>query len=220
MQILPFSDAGKDIKAFEKLFSFDIKPHTKLCKFRPGEHLFTQGSEQERLYYVIKGRAKILISQPNGKTSLVSFVQAPAFVGELELLGSQSESHSVVATNSLTAFVIDTSGCREKLLNDAGFLRELCLFLSRKTLQNSVSHSKNSAYTLDARLADFILKNASHGVYSQPHTEVCQYLGVSYRHLLYVFADFAAKGYLSKEGRKYTIRDRESLAYLAAELSD
>ena len=220
MQILPISESGKTIDSFLKMFSFDITPHLRLLKFRPGEHLFRQGEGEQKLYYVIRGRAKILINQPNGRTSLVAFLQAPAFVGELELLGSQQQSHSVVATGTLTAFAINTATCREQLLQDAGFLRELCLFLSRKTLQNSVSHSKNASYPLEVRLADFILKNEIRGSYSQPHTEVCQYLGVSYRHLLYVFADFVDRGLLKKEGRRYTVADREGLHAISAEMDE
>jgi len=220
MQILPISVISEDARQFEKMFSFDIWPYTTLCKFRAGEALCRQGEVESRLFFVIKGRAKILIEQPNGKTALVSFVQAPAFVGELELLKSQEESHSVVATASVVAYVIDTGRCRRKLLEDATFLRRLCIFLSQKTLSTSLSHSKNDTYKLNVRLADFILKNSAKGVYSQPHTEVCQYLGVTYRHLLYVIADFVKKGYLSKEGRSYRVADKEGLILLAGEISD
>ena len=218
MKYVPVSSMGDMARQFEKMFSFDIWPYTTLCKFKAGEYLCRQGQAENKLYYVIKGRCKILINQPNGKTSLVSYVQAPAFVGELEMLQSQKESHDVAATSSVTAFVIDVSGCRKRLLQDVTFLQTLCIFLSQKTLQTSLAHSKNDSFRLEIRLADFILKNASHGIYSEPHTETCQFFGVSYRHLLYVIADFVDKGYLQKQGRKYIISDKEGLLALAGEM--
>ena len=116
MKNIPVSSMSEQARLFEKMFSFDIWPHTTLCKFKAGEYLCRQGQSDSKLYYVIKGRCKILINQPNGKTSLVNYVQAPAFVGELEMLQSQKESHDVAATSNVTAFVIDVPNCRKQLL--------------------------------------------------------------------------------------------------------
>lgn len=47
---------------------------------------------------------------------------------------------------------------------------------------------------------------------------VCDYLGVSYRHLLYVMAQFCEKGYLLKEQNYYQIGDNDALKKLAQEV--
>lgn len=204
---------------FCKLFSFDISPYLSVCRYARGEYLCTQGQAENKLFYLAKGSGKICIEQQNGKVSLVSFLSAPCFVGEIELLKAQSESHSVIATTPCTCFVLKTNLCRERLLNDNTFLRELCTFLSRKTLATSVSHSKNVSFALDVRLADFLLKNAHHQKYTEHHTETAQYLGVSYRHLLYVLARFVSLGYLKKSGRTYWIENEKALRSLALQMS-
>ena len=48
----------------------------------------------------------------------------------------------------------------------------------------------------------------------RPHS-YADYLGVSYRHLLYVMAQFVEKGFLKKENRIYRIADKKALLQLA-----
>ncbi|WP_420910178.1 helix-turn-helix domain-containing protein [Mammaliicoccus lentus] len=52
-------------------------------------------------------------------------------------------------------------------------------------------------------------------MYDEKHTQVAQYLGVSYRHLLYVIADFVKKGYIEKEKSGYKILNLPKLKALA-----
>lgn len=100
-------------------------------------------------------------------------------------------------------------------MNDAKFLRQLCLFLSKKALCNTVAYSKSQAYPLENRLAAFIFTAATGGVYREKHTEAAEFLGVSYRHLLYVLADFVKKGILKKNKSGYLITDFKTLQELA-----
>ena len=54
-------------------------------------------------------------------------------------------------------------------------------------------------------------------MYREKHTEVSEYLGVTYRHLLYVLADFVKKGFLKKTPQGYEITDMNALQKLAAQ---
>lgn len=51
------------------------------------------------------------------------------------------------------------------------------------------------------------------------HTNASDYLGVSYRHLLYVLADFVEKKYLSKSINGYQIINKDALIQLAGEMN-
>lgn len=81
-------------------------------------------------------------------------------------------------------------------------------------------YSQSLAFPLENRLADFILQTAYKGVYKEKHVTVCDYLGVSYRHLLHVLTQFCQKGYLQKEGRGYQIKQYDSLYELAEALQN
>ena len=51
-------------------------------------------------------------------------------------------------------------------------------------------------------------------IYSEKHTETAEYLGVSYRHLLYTFSLFRDEGLIFKEKKGFKI-NREGLMELA-----
>ncbi len=107
---------------------------------------------------------------------------------------------------------------RRKLLEDAKFLRELAKFLSVKATKMSAKYSQSLAFPLENRLADFILQTEDKGVYKEKRVTVCDYLGVSYRHLLHVLTQFCDKGYMEKVGRNFQIKQYESLSELAGML--
>lgn len=74
-------------------------------------------------------------------------------------------------------------------MNDTKFLRHLCIFLSQKAIGNKL--------------------------YREKHTEAADFLGVTYRHLLYVLADFVRCGYLKKTEQGYSIQDLTALRNIA-----
>ena len=73
---------------------------------------------------------------------------------------------------------------------------------------------RNQSFPLKVRLAEFILKMSVNGYYREPHTEVAEFLGVTYRHLLYVLAQFVEEGILEKTKRGYKVADEEKLIQL------
>lgn len=193
------------------IFSFDIRPYLSVVCFEADEMVMREGEKTAVLYFLTEGRAKLFLTHENGRVSLINFLDAPCFLGEMELLDGNREANGVKAITACTCYAIDTSRCREQLLNDSTFLRYLCVFLSDKATQNTNHYSKNQSYPLSARLAKFILDMSYKGYYREHHTEVAEFLGVSYRHLLYVMADFVKKGILSKSEQGYHIESENEL---------
>ena len=196
-------------------FSFDISPYVSVVRFDNEEAILREGESSDVLYYLIDGRAKLFLSHENGRISLINFLNAPCFIGEMELLGAQEASNGVTAITPCICYAIDIRKCKDKMLNDSRFLRHLCLFLSKKAIGNTYNYSKNQSYTLDVRLANFILLTACNGIYRERHTEVAEFLGVTYRHLLYVFAKFVKQGMLEKSKTGYSVKDYDALRKIA-----
>ena len=196
-------------------FEFDIRPFTSKVTFESGSHILREGSKPDYLYYLVEGRAKIYLSHENGRRSLICFLDAPCFIGEIELLGTQVAARGVIAITCCECYAIRTDKCKDQLLKDTTFLRYLCLFLSKKTIDNTSNFSMNLCYSLDTRLANFILTTSHNGIYREMHTEVAEYLGVTYRHLLYVIAEFVKQGVLEKSKKGYHIKDENSLRKIA-----
>ena len=200
---------------FLDCFSFPAQQYARLYHLEAGEYIVEEGVQPAFLYYLVAGRAKLYMTLPNGKVSLIDFFRAPCFVGEMELIGVQRRSRAVQALCGCYCLALSVEECRERLLGDPRFLQRLCVYLGGKNVRTVLSLSQNKGFPLENRLAHFLLLAAPDGWYAEKHTHAAEYLGVSYRHLLYVLADFASRGYLKKEGGGYLLTDRAALVSLA-----
>lgn len=203
---------------YQDNFSFPVRDITRFFSFEPGEVLLREGEQPAWLFYLVEGSTKTCLTHANGKVSIINFIHAPYFIGEMELLGAQTEANGVTALCECLCLALPAAGYRDLLLNDVRLLRALCLQLGKRASSNTRMYTRNQAYPLENRLAAFIVTTAHEGIYSERHTEAAEYLGVSYRHLLYVLAGWAKRGILEKEGRKYRIRDWAYLKKKADEM--
>ncbi len=197
-------------------FDFDIRPYLSVVSFDSDEVILQEGARPPYLYYIISGSVKRYITHENGKISLVNFLSGPCFIGEIEMLQKQQVAKGVKAVTTCVRFAVDFARCEDKILNDNKFLRHLIFYLSRNSARSSYRNAENMVWPLKNRLARFILNTSHNGIYRQRHTETSEYLGVTYRHLLYVIAEFVDSGMLTKTRRGYEITDRAALERLAA----
>ena len=106
---------------------------------------------------------------------------------------------------------------------DVKVLRKLCkenanvsyyfaTYISNKLLSRSYRMSESLNYSLNKFLATFILQHQQDGRYEIPHTDVAEYLNISYRYVLSVMRQFRELGILSNDKRKgYSMVDIEKL---------
>ncbi|WP_107924346.1 transcriptional regulator YeiL [Lysinibacillus parviboronicapiens] len=220
MQILTGEARQYYIKKYpiDDFFSFDIYPYLEVCQFDKGEWIFQEGSYPDTMYYMIEGKTKLYMTHKNGKVSLIEYLEAPRFMGEIELLNEARYTKGIQTVTTTICLSIATQACKEKLLADALFLRRLCVFLGEKATTMTSKYTQNQAYPLENRLAAFIQLSSDQGIYKEKHTEICEYLGVSYRHLLYVLAQFCEEKILEKQKHGYHIIDERRLNQLAQEI--
>lgn len=186
------------IHQFHTLFSFNVLPYVELHSFQKKEMICNEGIDLPYLYYLISGKAKIYMSHKNGKVSLINFIQAPSFIGELGLIGVESVTKAVEVIEDCICLALPLKDCQHLLLQDATFLQKLCKFIGEKTITRTENYAKNYSYPFENRLAAFILLTEQNNCYTEKHTEASEYLNVSYRHLLYVLNQFCQQNYLKK----------------------
>lgn len=206
--------------SMENLFSFQVEEFMEVHEYQRDEWIIQEGMRPDFLFYVMEGKAKIYVTHQNGKVSLINFINANDYIGEMELLNDVYYTKGIQASTKTICFALPFHRYRTQLLEDAKFLRELTKFLSVKATNMASKYSQSLAFPLENRLADFILQTADEGIYKERHVTVCDYLGVSYRHLLYVLTKFCDKGYLQKEGRNYQLKQVHSLYELAEKLKN
>jgi len=202
------------------LFSFPVDEFIEVREYQRDEWIIQEGMRPDCLFYVIEGKAKIYVTHQNGKVSLINFINANDYIGEMELFNEEYYTKGVQVLTKTICFALPIPHYRKQLLEDAKFLRELTKFLSIKATSMAAKYSHSLAFPLENRLAEFILQTADEGVYKEKHVTVCDFLGVSYRHLLHVLAQFCEKGYLQKEGRHYRINHYHALYELSEMLKN
>ncbi|WP_028612859.1 transcriptional regulator YeiL [Paenibacillus harenae] len=202
------------------LLSFPADQHMEVHEYQRDDWIIQEGMRPDFLFYVMEGRAKIYITHQNGKVSLINFIHANDYIGEMELLHDVYYTKGIQASTKTVCFALPIHYYRKPLLADAKFLRELSKFLSVKATIMAAKYSQSLAFPLENRLADFILQTADEGVYKEKHVTVCDYLGVSYRHLLHVLTQFCDKAYLQKDGRNYHIKQYQALYAFAEALKN
>ena len=88
-------------------FNFDIRPYVSIVQFESDEVIMQEGTAPAHLYYLINGRAKLFLSHENGCISLINFLNAPCFIGEMELIGAQNTSNGITAITECTCYAIN-----------------------------------------------------------------------------------------------------------------
>lgn len=209
-----------DHSDFADQFSFNAATGAELVKIPARSYIVKESETPTDLFYLVRGKAKLYETLSNGKTVIIGFFTPPCFVGEMELIDPTSAPFSVQAIEDCWCLALPDEQFKGKLLNDTLFLRNLCIYLAQKNSRNIITASQNQAFTLSQRLAAFILLTEHNDTYDEKHTEVAQYLGVSYRHLLYVLAAFVKNGYLKKTTDIYKIINRLELQRLAKEVNN
>ena len=121
----------------EDYFGFDIRSFAVPLQFESGDIILSEGEANDALFFLERGRVKVCVTQPNGKVLIVSFIDAPAFLGELEFLGARELTNGVTAVLPCACWRIDGTRCRERILNDATFLRKMCVMQGRRFVQNA-----------------------------------------------------------------------------------
>ncbi len=70
-------------KSFEpKVFLASVGPGKTNLKFRVGENIFAQGDAADKIFYIHKGKVKLIVVSKQGKEAIVAILGAGQFFGE------------------------------------------------------------------------------------------------------------------------------------------
>jgi CRP/FNR family putative post-exponential-phase nitrogen-starvation transcriptional regulator len=183
--------------------------------FIKGSNIYKINSSVTHCYFMLSGTVKIYIDHKNGRRSILDFVGDNDWLGELSLFCNESEIKENKVLQDVECFEFDIDELRKLCKENAKVSFYFASYISNKLLARSYRMSESLNYSLDIRLASFILQHQQNSFYNISHTDVSEYMNVSYRHVLYVIKDFCELGILSKEkGKGYIISDIEKLKQL------
>ncbi|MDO4500906.1 MAG: transcriptional regulator YeiL [Erysipelotrichaceae bacterium] len=200
---------------FKSQFSYDISSCIRAYEYKSNEWIIRQDDPNEYLYFLVRGRVKLYLLLEDGKHSLLNYLSAPCFIGEVELFTNSTNTGGVKAFTDCVCFKIALKDIKEVLEKDVLFYKNLGKYLTEKYIASQRTYLKSINYPLKNRLAAFILLAERDGYYKEKHTEVAEFLGVSYRHLLYTIDELIRDKILERQGRYLKILDRERINGLA-----
>lgn len=190
---------------------------TETVRLLPGETIISSQRSVDYFYLMIQGKAKICLTHENGKLSIIEFIGSGEYLGELTFLGIETQPKDVIALTECICLRVPMAYAMKQFSSDADFLFALSQYLGKKLMRRSWFQSKMQSYELKNRLAAHILLLETDGIYREKHTETAEYLGVSYRHLLYTFKEFLDDSFLEKAKQGYII-NRAKLEPLSADI--
>lgn len=178
--------------------------------FPVGKNIFHVDEKITHCYLILSGVVKIYIDHDNGRRSILDFVGKGDWLGELSLFCHEDyiKENKVMADVICLEFELDQlkSVCKREA--EVSFY--FASYISNKLMVRSVRFSEYLNYSLEKRLASFILFHQQNGKYAIPHTDVSEYMNISYRHVLFVMKKFCDDGILKKD-KGYQIMDYKRL---------
>ena len=193
------------------LFGIDTT-NASLIRFERGEWFITEGQPMDYLFILLSGKAKVCMSEPGGRSLILSYYVSEGVLGDLELLmGRREATSSLQALTPLLCIGLPLTVYSQLLLNQLPFVLRIAQGLASKLSENVNHTTEIILRPFEARLSGYLLQSAQGGVFSERLIDVAEQLGVSYRHLLRALKSFCEGGILEKRKDGYHIIDEKAL---------
>lgn len=181
--------------------------------FERNEKMVSQTAKLEYLVIILKGKARIVQQEPNGKNLILQFLEAGDFIGELTLIKAEAAPKDVIAIGSVRCLAIPLKVVEQTLMTTPEFPTLIAQYIGKKLLLRMEHFSNAQTFELKYRLAALLLEVAVNDQYSENNTQIADYLGTSYRHLMHTLKYLRENGYLKKNKSGYLI-DSDKLQML------
>ena len=211
MEKLPLFISDKAMLAQYGLEDLDWKNAQRLC-FAPGEFLSREGEPLHYIYFVVSGKAKVLMHLSNGKQLLLAYFISEGIIGDIELMTDvRTNAATLQAVSEFVCVALPLKEYRLALKANIIFVNHIGKSLADKLMQRAVNSAITTLQPLETRLCAYIFQTAQEGLFCEPLTEVAAMVGGSYRHLLRCLDKLCVGGVLQKEGRVYRLLDMQAL---------
>lgn len=189
-------------------------------RYAPGQLIYLQGTEADRFYYLIHGKAKSYISSSAGVERSLTVHRDGDLMGEASFFDQCPRVSSAVAVTECKIVSVD----RERL--DAIFQRHpelaqpMLRYLARTVRLLSAHVDDMSFLTADRRIARYLLSlPPEDGTLRCTHEEIGDAVGVSRVTVSRVLSQLSRQGVLTTGYHHIVLNDRQGLSALAFEES-
>lgn len=186
--------------------------------FKNGEFITKEMDELAFLFIILKGRAKVIATQANGKRIILQFLRTDDLIGDLTIIEVEETVKDVISMGETICLGIPIETIKKRVITEPDFLLFLSKYIGNKLLIRMNHFKEQQTQELKIRLAKLLLEVSINNEYHEKHTEISEYLGVSYRHFMHTFKYFKDESLVTKNKQSYIINP-EKLESLINKLS-
>jgi CRP/FNR family transcriptional regulator, cyclic AMP receptor protein len=194
--------------------------------YRRGTYLFFQGDESEHVLFLHSGRIEVSSLSVTGHRQLLTTLDPPQFFGELGVLGDQRRTSTTVALEDSTVWVTPGDRFLEFLGDHFEATRALVRTLSRQIQSNESFVEDLLFLDLKGRVAKRLLQLVSPSLEELPadgavlpsvvtHADLASLCGGSRENVTRILSEFAKRGLVARDGRRYVLKNISGLRRLA-----
>ncbi len=177
-----------------------------------GEAIVRAGEVCRDIFVVVRGKAKVGLTAPNGRDRILCFYVSDGLIGEAEFfLENKADSTTVTALDDFRCVCIPLDANEAYLAGNLDFAHAAAAALAEKLLQRAGDVVEATLYTSEIRLCRYILAASGGEYFRDIMTDVASSVGISYRHLYRMMGALCRDGVLEKTGAGYHICDRAAL---------
>jgi CRP/FNR family cyclic AMP-dependent transcriptional regulator len=205
----------------------DLASDGRIRQYRRGTYLFYQGDESDHVFFLWEGRVEVSSISVTGHRQLLTTLEGSQFLGELGVVGDQRRTATAVALEESTVWVIEG----DRFLSFLGEHFEATRALLRGLAGQIHAHESfvEDLLFLDlkGRVAKRLLQLVSPSLEDLPpdgtvlpavvtHADLASLCGGSRENVTRILSEFAKRGLIRRDGRRYVLRKVAGLRRLAA----
>jgi CRP-like cAMP-binding protein len=213
------------VPLFDGLPDGQLEKLAHIAKYRTlkrGEIVFSEGSEADGFYVIVRGRVKIYKLSPEGKEQVLHIVgfsepfgEVPVFSGGRFPANAQSIEEALLMFFPRSAFV-------KLIKNDPSLALNMLALLSKRLMQFTGLIEGLSLKEVPSRLASYLLylSDRAHGSnrleLDIPKTLLANVLGTIPETVSRIFARMTSEGIVDVDGRRIVLLDRNRLEEISS----
>jgi CRP-like cAMP-binding protein len=194
----------------------------RLEEYRPGDVIFAENDEDNRLYVVLEGKAKVGRHSDDGRQCVFVVVGPSEIFGEESALDHGPQTSCAVALTHMRLVSIGRLGLLSFLAKNPEVAEQLLRVLARRIRKGNSSITDTAYADVPARVAGHLLGLAQRfGVQEDGHMRVttnltqeqfAQLVGTSRESVNKALCDFVERGWIHTDGSHILIYDSAPLA--------
>jgi CRP/FNR family transcriptional regulator, cyclic AMP receptor protein len=151
-----------------KLFLGKVGDGRSIGKYRKDQVVFQQGDPADAVFYIQKGKVKLVVLSPQGKEAVVAILSANDFFGEGCLAGQRHRIATVVAMGDSVIVRLNKSSIVAVIHREPAFSEMFIAHLLSRTIRVEADLVDQLFNSSEKRLARLLLLLANFGKEGKP----------------------------------------------------